>query len=41
MIRDQRSERDIALATRYSERSVRRRRAKLGKPADRRQMGLL
>ena len=41
MIADQRSERDIALSTRYSERSVRRRRAKLGKPADRRQMGLL
>lgn len=41
MIRDQRSERDIALATRYSERSVRRRRAKLGKPADRRQISLI
>jgi hypothetical protein len=41
MIEDQSSERDIALATRYSERTIRRRRAKLGKPADRRQMSLL
>jgi hypothetical protein len=41
MIRDQRSERDIALSTGYTERSVRRRRAKLGKPADTRQISFL
>ncbi len=40
LIRAQRSERDIALSTGYTERTVRRRRAKLGKPADTRQITL-
>lgn len=37
MIREGRSERDIALTTGYTARTVRRRRAQLGKPADTRQ----
>lgn len=41
MIRDQKSEREIALATGYTTRAIRRRRAKLGKPADVRQISFL
>lgn len=41
MIRDNRSERDIALATGYSIRAVRRRRARIGRPADDRQLTFL
>jgi hypothetical protein len=37
MIRDGRSERDIALATGYTIRGVRRRRARIGRPKDSRQ----
>jgi hypothetical protein len=40
MIRLQRSEGDIARATGYDVRTVRRRRAQLGKPADNRQIAL-
>lgn len=40
MIREDRSERDIALATGYSIRAVRRRRAKLGRPPNSRQLSL-
>lgn len=41
MIRENRSERDIAIATGYSIRGVRRRRAKIGRPPDQRQLSLL
>jgi len=41
MINAQKSEREIALATGYTARAIRRRVAKLGKPADERQMSLL
>ena len=41
MIREGRSERDIALATGYSIRGVRRRRAKIGSPPETRQLSLL
>lgn len=37
MLRDQRSERDIAMATGYTSRAIRRRRAALNQPADDRQ----
>lgn len=41
MIAEGRSERDIALATRYSARTIRRRIAKHGRPADTRQLTLI
>ncbi|SCW61613.1 hypothetical protein SAMN02927924_01679 [Sphingobium faniae] len=41
MIAENRSERDIALATGYTIRTIRRRRAKLGKPEDDRQLTFL
>lgn len=41
MIHDDRSERDIALATGYTVRSVRRRKKALGKEGDKRQLPLL
>jgi hypothetical protein len=41
MIRDQKSEREITLETGYSSRAIRRRRAKLGQPADARQISFL
>ena len=41
MIIDQRSERDIARATGYTQRAVRKRNAQLGKPKDKRQIPLL
>ncbi|GAM04828.1 hypothetical protein [Novosphingobium sp. MBES04] len=40
MIQEGRSERDIALCTGYSTRTIRRRRARLGKDGDDRQMSL-
>ncbi|WP_323825617.1 hypothetical protein, partial [Pseudomonas aeruginosa] len=40
MIREGRSERDIALATRYTIRAIRRRRAAIGRPDDSRQLNL-
>lgn len=41
MLRDNRSERDIAMATGYPIRSIRRRRAKLGFKGDDRQLSLI
>ena len=41
MLRDGRSERDIALATGYTTRAIRRRRAAIDRPADTRQLSLL
>ena len=41
MIREGRSERDIAIATRYTIRAIRRRRAAIGGPSDPRQLSLL